>query len=234
MERLRLGKHAVIVTTIAVFVAVVVGASVLTFFLAASLPETSKVIALTAKMDITVQRLAAVDASDEISPVVKEQLTALQKQLASDVQELTVVLNKISNTTDELMSTATKATDVTTALSSEILDILKNPQHTEMFARATSVAEKATKVAVDRSQRSFNSLTKKLRLLQLVTIGFSLAALAVVILGLIRNLRGKENAVDQARRETAQILNTVNEGLFLLDQERNIGSAFSGCHDPHI
>ena len=52
---------------------------------------------------------------------------------------------------------------------------------------------------------------------------------ALLLLGAIffyfaRNLRKEEAVSSRARKETADILRTVNEGLFLLDKDLKVGS----------
>nr|WP_324257171.1 ATP-binding protein [Cellvibrio fontiphilus] len=71
------------------------------------------------------------------------------------------------------------------------------------------------------------SKAKRLRLIQ--TIGISLAVInfLFILLHFIRQLRDSDAVIEKARRETNEILQTVNEGLFLIDQQLIIGDQHS-------
>src|SRR5690606_29411580 len=84
---------------------------------------------------------------------------------------------------------------------------------------AKSMGEFAAMVEGDSAQEA--------GLLRAVQVGGILAAL--VLLGAIffyfaRNLRKEELVANRARKETEDILRTVNEGLFLLDKDLKIGT----------
>lgn len=68
-----------------------------------------------------------------------------------------------------------------------------------------------------------SSKANTLRLIQ--TVGISLAVLNffIIMFHSIRQLRESDRKIDAARQETREILDTVNEGLFLLDQAGEIG-----------
>lgn len=71
------------------------------------------------------------------------------------------------------------------------------------------------------------SKANTLRLIQ--TVGISLAVLNffIIMFHFLRQLRESDEKIDSARKETQEILDTVNEGLFLLDKDQKIGSQFS-------
>lgn len=65
------------------------------------------------------------------------------------------------------------------------------------------------------------------RVLRLIQVGGLIAAvllLGALFLYFTRSLRKEEQVVGRARKETADILRTVNEGLFLLDKDMKLGS----------
>ena len=72
-----------------------------------------------------------------------------------------------------------------------------------------------------------NQQTRKLRVMQGVGIATTLLVFVMIVFHFLKNLGAEEGALEQARRETEQILSTVNEGLFLLDEDMTIGSEFS-------
>lgn len=68
---------------------------------------------------------------------------------------------------------------------------------------------------------------RNIRTVQLVGVGAILAYFAVFILIVLRRLRKSDSETEVARQETAEIMQTVNTGLFLLDKELNIGQQHS-------
>jgi two-component system, chemotaxis family, sensor kinase CheA len=63
-----------------------------------------------------------------------------------------------------------------------------------------------------------------LRTIQVFGMVASLLLLSAIFFYFARNLRKDEAASNRARKETADILRTVNEGLFLLDKDLRLGS----------
>ncbi|WP_320821942.1 ATP-binding protein [Reinekea sp.] len=70
---------------------------------------------------------------------------------------------------------------------------------------------------------------KATRLRVIQTVGISLAVLnfLIILLHFLRQLKSSDQSVDSARKETQEILSTVNEGLFLLDANLIIGQQHS-------
>lgn len=66
-----------------------------------------------------------------------------------------------------------------------------------------------------------------LRLVQTVGILFALLNFAFILFKFLRRLREGDRQIELAQNETTEILGTVREGLFLLDQDFRIGSQFS-------
>jgi two-component system chemotaxis sensor kinase CheA len=66
--------------------------------------------------------------------------------------------------------------------------------------------------------------TDALRWIQVGGMGAALVLLGAIFLFFARNLRKEEAVHNRARKETADILRTVNEGLFLLDKDLKLGS----------
>jgi two-component system chemotaxis sensor kinase CheA len=73
-------------------------------------------------------------------------------------------------------------------------------------------------------ERSNQSLANSLRLVQVAGVVVALAMLLSIFFYFARNLRKDELESNRARKETQDILRTVNEGLFLLDRDLKIGT----------
>jgi two-component system, chemotaxis family, sensor kinase CheA len=66
-----------------------------------------------------------------------------------------------------------------------------------------------------------------LRMIQIVALSIALLLFAYIVLFTLRNLRKADAEVLAAKAETDNILNTVNDGLFLVDRELKIGNQVS-------
>ena len=66
-----------------------------------------------------------------------------------------------------------------------------------------------------------------LRNLQIFGITFAIIYFIVFVLYFVRRLKASDKELISARRETQEIMETVNTGLFLLDKDLNIGQQYS-------
>ena len=73
-------------------------------------------------------------------------------------------------------------------------------------------------------ERASRAQSQAFRRLQLGGMVAAVLLLAAILLYFARHLRKEEAASSRARKETADILRTVNEGLFLLDKDLKLGS----------
>lgn len=72
-----------------------------------------------------------------------------------------------------------------------------------------------------------SSKASRLRLIQTVGISLAILNFLFIMLHFIRQLRASDWVLEQARKETTEILNTVSEGLFLVDEHMTIGNQHS-------
>ena len=76
-------------------------------------------------------------------------------------------------------------------------------------------------------EQSANSKADTLRKIQTGGIFLALLNFGFILFKFIRRLRENDRKIEIAQNETAEILSTVKEGLFLLDEKLLIGSQFS-------
>lgn len=71
--------------------------------------------------------------------------------------------------------------------------------------------------------------SKAIRLRTIQTLGICLAIInfLFILFHFVRQLRDSDNVIERARRETTEILETVNEGLLLIDKQLIIGGQYS-------
>src|ERR1700730_6207555 len=84
-----------------------------------------------------------------------------------------------------------------------------------------------TAIAADLQATNLRSATE-LRLVMLSGLAIALALVALVTVLLSARQR-QESSLREARQQTADILRTVKDGLFLLDHKLTIGAAYSGA-----
>ncbi len=72
-------------------------------------------------------------------------------------------------------------------------------------------------------QDTVTTTQQQFKLLQFAAIGLSLVYFVGIMFALLRDMQRRDVEVDAAREETDNILGTVNEGLFLLDRDLEIG-----------
>lgn len=76
-------------------------------------------------------------------------------------------------------------------------------------------------------ESSTKAKASKLQLIQTIGLILSLLLFANIVFNALRKLRASDGEIEKAQRETTEILNTVKEGLFLLDPQFSVGSQFS-------
>lgn len=93
-------------------------------------------------------------------------------------------------------------------------------QYNRTLQRDTSRVSRLIQNYVDRLQ-------KELFWIQTAGVLLALALFFLMIFGVIRQLIAGDRKLAEARRETEEILETINEGLFLVDRQLNIGQQYS-------
>lgn len=93
-------------------------------------------------------------------------------------------------------------------------------QYNRTLQRDTSRISSLIQANVDRLQ-------KELFWIQTAGVVLALLLFFLMIFGVIRQLIAGDRRLTEARRETEEILETINEGLFLVDRDLNIGHQYS-------
>lgn len=97
----------------------------------------------------------------------------------------------------------------------------------ELTQYGASAQQELTKAAGDLATQIEKGSQSQASILRGIQVGGMVAALLLlgaIFLYFARNLRKEEMVANRARKETADILRTVNEGLFLLDKDLKLGS----------
>lgn len=89
-----------------------------------------------------------------------------------------------------------------------------------------AIYEGLDKIIVALNQESFDQ-TYKLHWVERIGIAVAMIYFLFFVGFFLRRLAKSDEQAEQARRETDEIMQTVNNGLFLLDKDLNIGSQYS-------
>lgn len=73
-----------------------------------------------------------------------------------------------------------------------------------------------------------------LRYIQVFGLLVAFGLFIAIVFGALRQLMNNDKLLDAARRETTEIMTTVNTGLFLLDKDLNIGNQYSNALEKII
>ena len=119
-------------------------------------------------------------------------------------------------------STGTNLNDSGRGLDRDVGAALRTSRHTLPL-----LDSEFTAIAAELQSTNLRSATE-LRLVMLSGVAIALA-LVVLVTVLLSARQGQESSLRQARQQTEDILRTVKDGLFLLDQNLIIGSAYSGA-----
>lgn len=76
-------------------------------------------------------------------------------------------------------------------------------------------------------EKNTKAKASNLQLIQTIALVLSLLLFANIVFNALRKLRSADGEIEKAQRETTEILNTVKEGLILLDPQLSVGSQFS-------
>jgi signal transduction histidine kinase len=93
----------------------------------------------------------------------------------------------------------------------------------KLVARNIRLMQLANDLTQHLEQQAMAS-TRQLRTIQVAAIMLALVNFAFIILKFVRALRQSDRAAEAAREETEEILDTLREGLFLLNRDGTIGS----------
>ncbi len=139
--------------------------------------------------------------SDEEAQAVMKQAEAYWLPLKSNIETLT------SNPADS------------SALAAALL--LANSNNLQLLKLMNALTTRLAVMAHDKAER--------LRLFQ--TIGITLASInfALLLFHFLRKLNRSDAAAEEARKETEEILTTVNDGFFLVDRDLNLGHKYSSA-----
>ncbi len=257
MPRLDYGKYRGIVISIALFLLLDASVLIMNFYISFEIAEDAVAVNLAGRQRMLSQRMtkALLDShyAEEQPPQLAQALDELR--VTRDLFDTTLTAFQHGGSTrgadqSAVQLPAVNDADALAAIASaeqlwrpyrEHIDRLlaSNDGGSEvLFAASLHNAigyARANNLALLKSMNDFTvrleqlATAKATRLRMIQTVGISLAVcnFIFIILHFIAQLREGDRRIELARRETTEILATVNEGLFLLDRDLSIGSQHS-------
>lgn len=115
-------------------------------------------------------------------------------------------------------------------------DVVSTFQEESLFETATDFASANSLKLLDLMgdlsnalESKANKLAKLLRTILVVGLCLALLNFLFIMFHTLRQLRNRDEKVNETKKETDRILNTVEEGLFLLDNKLKIGEQYSAA-----
>ncbi len=145
-----------------------------------------------------------------------------------------ITLAAVNDATAQL--TLKQAEQIWNPLQNNIMQLIQNPGNEAALLAALSIAnannlnllkqmnDLTTRLAVlaqDKAQR--------LRMFQTIGITLALINFALLLFHFLRKLNRSDAATEEARQETEEILTTVSDGFFLVDEDLNLGHKSSSA-----
>lgn len=257
MPRLDLGKYRGIIISIALFLLLDASVLMLNFYISFEIADDAVAVNLAGRQRMLSQRMTKSLLDGNYSLENSDALAESLRELRGTRDLFDTTLTAFQNggevrAAGQGNATLPVVTDPQAIASLSAAETVWKPYKARIDALLKSVDEDETEfvsrlneaIAYGRANnlsllKHMNDLTvrledmatakaTRLRMIQTVGISLAIANFIFIIIHFIAQLREGDRRIESARQETTEILQTVNEGLFLLDQELKIGSQYSG------
>ena len=249
----RLDKYRVIVISIAFFLVFDLGVLILNFYISSQIKGDAIAVNLAGRQRMLSQRM--VKALHEIQDSNLTDMSAAtsirELHQTFDLFDNTlnsfhlggqttggngepVILNKVSSTRG--VDAIKEALTIWLPFRDKLLTILKaSPQALSDLLPETIAYARDNNIALLESMNTLTSdledvaasKANRLRTIQTIGIFLALGNFFLIVFHFLRQMSVRDRAIELAKQETDEILGTVNEGLFLIDANFNIGSQYS-------
>ena len=254
-KKFNLDKYRGIIFSVALFLFLDASVLIFNFYVSFEIAEDAEGVNLAGRQRMLSQRIAktlfVLDAEDQNSVLFKAAFDELQLSAALFNDTLNafisggvvrgastemVALDAVTHQAGKasLLQTQNLWTDYKKAIDVFASNVKANQPFLEDLGQAVALARKHNLTILG----SMNDLTvtleniaasKAARLRMIQTLGICLAIInfLIIMFHFLRQLRNSDRVLELARRETTEILETVNEGLFLIDKNLMLGQQYS-------
>lgn len=251
-------KYRGILISVALFILLDASVMILNFYVSFEISEDAIGINLAGRQRMLSQRMAktlyALNSESSESKEFKDAAIELQssKNLFDETLTAFTQGGKTHNANKELVvlpqvnsqagqTTLKAAADVwlpyKLSVDSLLADIQENRDFTDNLSNALTQAKAKNIVLLGHMndltinlENVASSKASRLRVIQTVGISLAIINFLFIMLHFLRQLRDSDLVLELARKETTEILQTVNEGLFLVDENMTIGNQ----HSKHL
>ena len=257
MARLNFAKYKGIIASVALFILLDASVLMLNFYISFQIADDAKVVNVAAKQGMLTQRMLTNLYSMQHANLylLKDTILSQSKELAETQQQFANTLEAFKQGSDIIINEQQQITlpKIESGVGGDainkaeqlwlpyntILSRLLNEQVDEYINVATlseaiaygqnnSEALIASLATVTQNLESVASAkAERLRTIQIIGISLAVINFFFIMMHFMRQLSESDAVIDQARGETQEILDTVNEGLFLLDKEQMLSSQHS-------
>lgn len=248
----RLDKYRVIIIAVALFLVLDLGVLILNFFTSYQISQDAVSINMAGRQRMLSQRMSKALLSIASDAQQGQSIVASKNELGKTVALFDSTLNgfqfggKVMGSNGALIDLNAIQSAVGIKILHDAIRIWQPYQQglqPILQPAAFSSAQLGTAIQLARENNIklldlMNNLTNNLeqiastkaehlRLVQSMGIGLALLNFGFILFKFLRSLRRSDQLIEQAQQETDEILATVKEGLFLLDQDYKIGNQFS-------
>lgn len=249
-----IGKYRDIVIAASLFVIFDLFVLVLNFYTSYEIAEDATAINLAGRQRMLSQRMTKTLLQTEMAGSEEERQRALSELAVTfnlfDSTFTAFKLGGMTQNTDktslnlaavedaDAQNTLVEAESIWLPLKQNVTDLLNKPDNIMALSTAIGLANSknlnllklmndlTTRLAVMAQEKA-----ERLRMFQSVGITLALINFGLLLFHFLRKLNRSDAAADEARKETEEILTTVNEGFFLVDEQLNLGHQHSSAMD---
>jgi len=251
-QAFNIGKYKGILISVALFIILDASVLVLNFYLSFSISDDAQAVNIAGRQRMLSQRTAKSLYELQSIKEDSERINIVQKELLDTVSLFDQTLRAFNNggatinTNGESITLSAVKSDLSQQYIEETKtlwtpyynSILNSTQNNTIdyqllpmaiaFAKTDNVniLKLMNNLTVDLEKTASNRAVR-LRIIQTVGICLAILNFFIILFHFVRQLRESDEIIDHARQETTEILDTVKEGLFLIDNNLEIGNQYS-------